>query len=405
LVVLGKYAIRQMNESQFSANLTIAAPQLFDGTAMRGPALVTVGGGRIEAVDLGGRASRGAVELPSDAILAPGFIDVQLNGGGGVLLNDQPTEAGVRVIIEAHRRGGTTGCLPTLITDRADVMERLAAAATALLQIPGVLGFHLEGPVLNKARKGIHPESEIRLPTAQDLATLKSFGKHGRSIVTLAPECVAPTVIGDLIGAGLRVSAGHSEASATQIKQAADGGLTGVTHLFNAMSQLTARQPGVVGAALSDARLFAGIICDGLHVDPSCLQIAVRCKGRDRLMLVTDAMPLVGTDQQEFILQGRRIALEAGRLTGPDGTLAGAHLTMIEAVRNAVTMLGIELADALTMASRTPATFLGLESQFGSIEPGYRADLVAINGRLEVLETWVAGRSQHRVPDLPRGRT
>jgi N-acetylglucosamine-6-phosphate deacetylase len=389
--MLAKYAIRIMDESRFPANFTIAAPQLFDGTAMRGPAQVTVSGGRIEAVSLGAGSSRGAIVLPDDAILAPGFIDVQVNGGGGVLLNDQPTEAGVRRIIEAHRKGGTTGCLPTLITDRADVLERLAAVATTLLQIPGVLGFHLEGPALNRARKGIHLESEIRLPIGPDLATLKSFGKHGRSIVTLAPECVPPALIRDLVGAGLRVSAGHSEATATQIKQAADCGVTGVTHLFNAMSQLTAREPGVVGAALDDERLFAGVICDGLHVDPSCLQIAVRCKGRDRLMLVTDAMPLVGTDSHEFLLQGRRITLEAGRLTGSDGTLAGAHLTMIEAVRSAVTTLGVELTDALTMASRTPATFLGLQSEFGSIAPGYRADLVAINRGLQVLETWVAG--------------
>jgi N-acetylglucosamine-6-phosphate deacetylase len=386
-----KYAIRVMDESQSSANFTIAASQLFDGTTMRGPALVTVSAGHIEAVSFGGSVPRGAIVLPADAILTPGFIDVQLNGGGGVLLNDQPTEAGVRVIIEAHRKGGTTGCLPTLITDRADVMERLAAAAPALLQIPGVLGFHLEGPALNKARKGIHPESEIRAPTAQDVATLKSFGSCGRSIVTLAPECVPPALIGDLVGAGLRVSAGHSQATAAQISQAADDGVTGVTHLFNAMSQLTAREPGVVGAALDDERLFAGIICDGLHVDPSSLRIAVRCKGRDRLMLVTDAMPLVGTDSHEFLLQGRRITLEGGRLTGPDGTLAGAHLTMIEAVRHAVMTLGVDLADALIMASRTPATFLGLQSELGSIAPGYRADLVAISSGFQVLGTWVAG--------------
>jgi N-acetylglucosamine-6-phosphate deacetylase len=390
----GKNAIRIMRQSQSPPNVTIATPQLFDGTAMRGPALVSVSEGRIEAVSLRGRAPPGAIALPANAILAPGFIDVQLNGGGGVLLNDQPTEAGVRLIIEAHRKGGTTGCLPTLITDSADVMERLAGVAPALLQIPGVLGFHLEGPALNKVRKGIHLESEICVPNAQAMATLKSFGKHGRSIVTLAPECVPERLIGDLIGAGLRVSAGHSEATARQIKQAIDCGVTGVTHLFNAMSQLTPREPGLVGAALHDERLFAGIICDGLHVDPCCLRIAVRCKGRDRLMLVTDAMPLVGTVQREFLLQGRRITLEAGRLTGPDGVLAGAHLTMVEAVRYAVTTLGVELADALAMASCTPATFLGLQSQLGSIAPGYRADLVAINTRFEVLETWVAGRSR-----------
>src|SRR5258708_8558353 len=371
---------------------TIAAPQLFDGTAMRGPALVTISCGLIESVSFGDAPSRGITALPADAILAPGFIDIQVNGGGGVLLNDEPSEAGVRRIVEAHRKGGTTGCLPTLITDRTDVIERLAAVARALLQIPGVLGFHLEGPALNKARKGIHLESEIRVPNERDLAAIKSFGKCGRSMVTLAPECVTTSLIDDLIGAGLRVSAGHSEATATQIKQAADRGVTGVTHLFNAMSQLSARDPGVVGAALDDERLFAGIICDGLHVDPISLRVAVRCKGRDGLMLVTDAMPLVGTDQRHFLLQGRRILLQGDRLTGPDGTLAGAHLTMMQAVRNAVAVLGVAGTDALGMASRTPAIFLGLDSQLGAIAPGYRADLTAFGSKFEVIETWVAGQ-------------
>jgi N-acetylglucosamine-6-phosphate deacetylase len=159
------------------------------------------------------------------------------------------------------------------------------------------------------------------------------------------------------------------------------------------MSQLPARAPGVVGAALDDDRLFAGIICDGLHVDPLSLRLAFRCKGRDRLMLVTDAMALVGTAQRNFLLQGRRITLEDGRLTGPDGTLAGAHLTMMEAVRNAVKWLGIDLADALAMASHTPARFLGLDGELGAVAPGYRADLVAFNDGFEVIETWISGRS------------
>jgi N-acetylglucosamine-6-phosphate deacetylase len=164
-----------------------------------------------------------------------------------------------------------------------------------------------------------------------------------------------------------------------------------VTHLFNAMSQLNAREPGLVGAALEDDRLFAGIICDGIHVDRAGLRVAFRCKGRDRLMLVTDAMPLVGTKDRQFMLQGRPITLHENRLTGPDGTLAGAHLTMIEAVRNAVALLGISLVDALIMASRTPAAFLGLESELGRIAPGYRADLVAFNPSFEIVGTWIGG--------------
>ena len=301
----------------------------------------------------------------------------------------RPTEEGVRRIVEAHRRTGTTGCLPTLISDCTEVIERLAAAAPASVQIPGVLGFHLEGPALNKARKGIHLESAIRAPSPRDLAAMQSIGGCGRSIVTVAPECVPPSLLDNLVEAGFRISAGHSEATAIQIRQSADGGLTGVTHLFNAMSQLTGREPGVVGAALDDERLFAGIICDGIHVDAANLRIAVRCKGRDRLMLVTDAMPLIGTDQKDFLLQGRRITLQGDRLVGPDGTLAGAHLTMIQAVQRAVVLLGLTLVDALTMASRTPAAFLGLERSWAP--PGYRADLVAFNSNFDVINTWVGG--------------
>jgi N-acetylglucosamine-6-phosphate deacetylase len=281
--------------------------------------------------------------------------------------------------------------LPTLITDRSEVIEQLAAVAESCSKLPGVLGFHLEGPALNKSRRGIHPESEIRMPNRRDLAAMRGFGSCGRSIVTLAPECVPVSMIAELIGAGLRISAGHSEATAAELKHASDLGISGVTHLFNAMSQMNAREPGMVGAALNDDRLFAGIICDGIHVDRAGLRIAFRCKGRDRLMLVTDAMPLVGTNDRQFMLQGRRITLHENRLTGPDGTLAGAHLTMIGAVRNAVALLGISLVDALIMASRTPAAFLGLESELGKIAPGYRADLVAFNPNFEVVGTWIGG--------------
>jgi len=379
-----------MDQSSSCDPLTIAAPHVFDGIAMRGPGTVRISDGRIESITFGEAAARASVQLPAGAILAPGFIDIQVNGGGGVLLNDHPGEMGVRRIVEAHRKGGTTGCLPTLITDRSGVLEQLAAVAQACLIIPGVLGFHLEGPALNRCSKRIHPESEIRLPSPRDLAAIKSFGSCGRSLVTLAPETVPASMIRELIGAGLRVSAGHSDATAAEIERAADLGVSGVTHLFNAMSQLSARQPGVVGATLGDNRLFAGIICDGVHVDRTGLRIAWRCKGRDRLMLVTDAMPLVGTNDRQFTLHGRPVTLHENRLTGPDGTLAGAHLTMIEAVRNAVALLDISLVDALIMASRTPAAFLGLESVLGYIAPGYRADLVAFNENFEVVGTWVA---------------
>ncbi len=380
-----------MGHVRTSSSLTIAAQRIFDGTDMRGPGAVRVSQGWIENVTFGETGAGASIHLPADVVLAPGFIDIQVNGGGGVLLNDQPSEAGVRRIVEAHRERGTTGCLPTLITDRVEVIERLAAVAEACLKIPGVLGFHLEGPALNRSRKGIHPEAEIRFPNRRDLAAIKSFGGCGRSIVTLAPEGVPASMIDELIGAGLRIAAGHSDATAAEIGRAVDRGVSGVTHLFNAMSQLNAREPGLVGATLEDDRLYAGIICDGIHVDRTGLRVAFRCKGRDRLMLVTDAMPLVGTNDQQFMLQGRQITLRENRLSGPDGALAGANLTMIEAVRNAVALLEISLVDALIMASRTPAAFLGLASELGRIAPGYRADLVAFNPKFEVVGTWIDG--------------
>ena len=380
-----------MGHAGSSASITIVAQRIFDGSNMRGPGSVRISQGRIESITFGEAAAPASIHLPADAILAPGFIDLQVNGGGGVLLNDQPTEAGIRNIVAAHRKGGTTGCLPTLITDRSEIIERLAAVVAARPEIPGVLGFHLEGPALNRSRKGIHPEAEIRVPDRRDLAAIKSLGGCGRSIMTLAPECVPASMIDELIGAGLRVSAGHSDATAAEIRQAVDRGVSGVTHLFNAMSQLSAREPGLVGAALEDDRLFAGIICDGIHVDRACLRIAFRCKGRDRLMLVTDAMSLVGTNDRKFVLQGRQITLHENRLTSHDGTLAGAHLTMIEAVRNAVALIEISLVDALIMASQTPAAFLGLESELGRIAPGYRADLVAFSSDFEVVRTWING--------------
>ena len=380
-----------MDRAGASVSHTISAPHIFDGSDMRGPGSVSISQGRIESVIFGRTEARGSMLLPQGAILAPGFIDIQVNGGGGVLLNDQPTEAGVRRIIEAHRKQGTTGCLPTLITDRTEVIEGLASVAEACLKIPGVLGFHLEGPALNRSRKGIHPEKEIRVPDRRDLVAIKRFGGFGRSAMTLAPECVPASMIDELIGAGLRIAAGHSDATAAEIGKATDRGASCVTHLFNAMSQLNAREPGLVGAALVDDRLYAGIICDRIHVDRAGLRIAFRCKGRDRLMLVTDAMPLVGTNDRHFMLQGKQITLHENRLVGPDGTLAGAHLTMIEAVRNAVSLLEISLVDALIMSSRTPAAFLGLESELGRIAPGYRADLVAFNPSFQIVGTWIGG--------------
>lgn len=370
---------------------------------MRGPCTVGLVDGLIANVqdgwtEAGGSSAMSAgadptiFDLPPHAILAPGFIDVQVNGGGGRMLNDGPSCETIRIIAAAHRRFGTTGFLPTLITDEPARMHALADVGDDAMALPGVLGLHLEGPFLNPARKGIHPAAFLRMPHADDMAVLLRFGRFGRSLVTLAPELFDPSVLRCLAGSGLRLSIGHSEATSAQLQQAAAAGVTGVTHLFNAMSQMQPRAPGVVGSALAHDALFAGIICDGHHVDPVNLRAAFRAKGRDRLMLVTDAMATVGARQGGFTLNGRSITLEAGRLQDAHGTLAGAHLTMIDAVQNAVEMMGATLGDALIMASATPARFLGLDGARGRIAPGFQADLVAFDGR-RVIQTWIDGHA------------
>lgn len=377
---------------------SIVAGGIFDGERMLADCAVLLHGGRIvDVVSRGAIPVDGAIaDLGAGSVLAPGFIDVQVNGGGGVLLNDEPTFAGISAIVAAHRRFGTTGLLPTLITDWHTTMERLAGVAETALEIPGVLGFHLEGPFINPSRKGVHPSDRIRSPAAEDIELLRRFGSLGHSIATLAPECVPAGFIADLTCCGLQICAGHTDANESMIRCACDEGLRGVTHLFNAMSQMQARAPGVVGAALDEARLTAGLICDGYHVDPTTLRIAFRAAGRDRLMLVTDAMPTVGAGQSRFDLFGRTIILEGTRLAADDGVLAGAHLDMMGAVRGAMSLMRVSLEDALIMASRTPARFLGLDGMLGAIRKGYRADLVAFDADLLVTDTWVAGvRERH----------
>ena len=325
-------------------------------------------------------------------LLLPGFIDTQVNGGGGALFNDRPSPDNIRAIGQAHRRFGTTGFLPTLISDDLHVVENAIGAVQSAIEarVPGVLGIHIEGPFLNVERKGVHDAAKIRELDESVLRLLTSL-RGGKTLITLAPEMTTPHLIASLVRAGMIVSAGHTNGTYREIKEALDHGLRGFTHLFNAMSQLTGREPGVVGAALDDPNSWAGIIDDGLHVDPVVLRIALRSKPRDRFMLVTDAMPSVGIDGDEFMLQGRRILVRDGRCITETGTLAGSHLNMAEAVRNATKLLGIPLDEAARMASQYPAEFLGLDRELGKIAPGYRASLVQADEKLTVTRTWIDG--------------
>ena len=337
---------------------------------------------RAERRDLGGQ------------LLLPGFIDSQVNGGGGVLFNDAPSVESIRAIGRAHRRFGTTGFLPTLISTDPDIMARAIAAVRGAIEagVPGVLGIHIEGPYLSLARKGVHDPAKLRDLDAGALGLLTSL-RGGRTLVTLAPEVTTPQIIEKLVAAGVVVSAGHTNATYAEISIALRHGLTGFTHLFNAMSQLTGREPGAVGAALEDPTSWCGIIVDGAHTDPVVLRIALRCKPHDRFMLVTDAMPSVGTHNDSFELQGRRITVSGTTCLDEDGRLAGSNIDMATCVRNAISMLGLSLPEAVRMASQGPAEFLGLAHDTGRIAPGLRADLVLADEGLNVLETWIAGRS------------
>ncbi len=353
---------------------------------------VRIDGGMIAAVMPSGDCPPGSDRRHLKGDLLPGFIDLQVNGGGGVLFNDCPNVAGIAAIGAAHRRFGTTGFLPTLISDELGVVERAIAAVDAAIAhgVPGVLGIHIEGPFLNPARHGIHDAARFRILDAGSIDLLASL-QRGRTLVTLAPELAPPGAIRALVERGVTVAAGHSAATYDQMQAALAEGLSGFTHLFNAMSPLTSREPGVVGAALDSRGSWSGVIADGHHVHPASLRIALAALGPERLALVTDAMPPVGWDRCEFMLGGQKIVAGRGKCTGPDGTLAGSDLDMARAVRNARSMMGIDLATAVRMASAVPAAALGLAGGRGAIAPGMHADLVLVDSDLQVLESWIDG--------------
>lgn len=325
-------------------------------------------------------------------LLLPGFIDVQVNGGGGLLFNDAPTVDTLRGIAQAHRKFGTTGMLPTLITDTAEQMHAALAAVDEAMEqrIPGILGIHVEGPFLATARKGIHNADLFRQPDASDIEALAAPRK-GVVMLTLAPDQVAPAIIARLSEAGVVVVAGHTAADYATTRIALDAGVRGFTHLYNAMTPLTGRDPGVVGAALDDPHSWCGLIVDGHHVHPATLRIAIAAKTRGKCVLVTDAMPPVGSDNPTYVLNGQTIVMRDGICQSEAGVLAGSGLDMAGAVRNTVQMLGLPLAEASRMASAYPAAWIGLERTHGRIAAGYRADFAVMDDSLTVRETWIDG--------------
>lgn len=354
---------------------------------------VVIEGGRIRAVtnsaDIPAGARRKDLE---NRILLPGFVDVQVNGGGGVLFGDAPSIETLETISRAHARYGTTAFLPTILSSDLRSIRAAMKAVDGAIEagVPGVSGIHIEGPFLSAARKGIHDASLFRSLDSEAFEILTSL-KHGRTLVTLAPEETTPSTIRALSKAGVIVSAGHTDATYSEIRAGLESGLSGFTHLFNAMSPLASRAPGAVGAALEDEKSWCGIIVDGKHVDPVVLRIALRMKPANRIMLVTDAMPSVGSAKKTFELRGRTIRAVNGACIAADGTLAGTDLDMARAIRNACEFLGVSLPQAVQMASHNPAAFLGLADEMGTIAPGYRANLVLVTEQMEVLGSWIDG--------------
>jgi N-acetylglucosamine-6-phosphate deacetylase len=373
-------------------SIALVGARVFDGAHMLDGCAVLIENGRILGLPHERDLGAGIERHPIHGLLAPGFIDVQVNGGGGVLYNDVRTVDGIRTIAEAHRAYGTTGLLPTFITDTRETMAEAVEAMRAALaaRIPGVLGIHLEGPFISPERKGVHNPAFMRPMEDEDIAIMTSL-REGRTLVTLAPERNSMEAIAHLAAAGVLICAGHTASSYETVMEAARHGLRGFTHLYNAMPPLAGRDPGPVGAALDSPDTWCGLIVDGHHVSDAALRVAIAAKGAERMMLVTDAMAVTGTDLTSFELHGRTIYRQDGRLTTAGGTLAGSDLDMASAVRNSVQRLGLALPDVLRMASLIPAQFLRLDHELGRIAPGYRADLVLLDESLQVRQTWIDG--------------
>lgn len=381
-------------------SFAITGGRIFDGQRFLDSQALVINDGQIEAIEtMAMLPPRIKCFDAAGKMVVPGFVDLQVNGGGGVLFNNDRTVEGIAAICASHARFGTTSVMVTLITDTVGVWkESIAAGAQAAEQgVKGYLGLHLEGPHLSLARKGTHDPALIRPMDHADLAALTSAaGSFGKCLTTVAPENVTPGQVRALCDAGYVVSLGHTDTDAVTVKVYIDAGVTMVTHLFNAMRQMGNREPGVVGAALDSGVVSCGLIADGFHVDPVMMGIALRAKrGPGPVFLVTDAMSTIGTDEKSFELNGRTVYRQNGRLMLADGTLAGADIDMLSSVRFVHYTLGVPLADALNMASLYPAKAINAQNK-GKLSPGFAADFLLLDDRLNLSSTWIAGQCVHQ---------
>ncbi len=330
------------------------------------------------------------IEL-NQGILAPGFIDLQVNGGGGILFNNRPTKESLNTIINAHQFFGTTSIMPTVISDSIKVLTKCTrAVAQEIKKNSGLLGIHIEGPFFSLKYRGVHQKKYISKLSSEYLELFSNL-KEYPVILTLAPECISLKDLNHLASLGIKIMAGHTDASYDELEQAAKNNLNGFTHLFNAMSQMSAREPGAVGAALDFDNLYASIIVDLHHVHHSLIELAYQKKPIGKLFFISDSMATINHGEPTFELYDEIVSEQNGRITNAEGKLAGSSITQIDAVKNAYQQCNIPLDHALAMASRYPAEFLGVEHYLGSLKPGYRADLVHFNSNFEVNNVWASG--------------
>jgi len=372
---------------------TLIAEQLFDGKTLHENHPISIEDGKIIAFD----TVKGAIENKVSGLLTAGFIDTQVNGGGGYLLNQDTNLHTLKAMTNAHAKFGTSSLLPTLITSNVKKIEQTAnLISTALAQnTPGIIGVHFEGPHISEPKKGIHSSQQIRGISQQEL-DIYCRDDLGLKVVTLAPESVDCDIIKTLVASNVHVCLGHSNATFAQTQAALAAGASGFTHLFNAMSALESREPNMVGAALLDEQSWCGLILDGHHVHPSTAKLAYKVKAAHKMMLVTDSMSTIGSEQTHLQFDGHQISLTSDKLTSNTGQLAGSALNMITAVNNAVKMLNIPFIDALKMASLYPAQFLGIADCYGQLAVGSNADLTLIsttNSSPHVVNTWIGGRA------------
>jgi N-acetylglucosamine-6-phosphate deacetylase len=368
------------------------ADRVIIGSGPRDQAAVLVEDGYVMAVVAAADVPAATARIKLAGLtLAPGLVDLQVNGGGGVLFNQNITAKGIETIIKAHRQCGTAALLPTLISEGTEKMASAAdAVAEARKKEPGVIGIHFEGPFLNEERRGVHEAASLR----KNLNVFDGidFSKLGKVMITLAPELFEKDDLKKLGSRGAILSAGHSLADQSALSQAKIAGLRGVTHLFNAMAPISAREPGLAGLALNDNDLWCSIIGDGVHVATHMVHLALKLKPRGKLFFVSDAMPPSGhSHSKDFTLYGKKIFVRDGRCVTESGGLAGSALTLFECVQKAVIDMGIDVAEAVNMASLYPAEFLGIDKDHGSFKPGARADFIAFDSRMDLQKVFIAG--------------